>query len=53
MKCIKHMQTNEILRVTDEVAAELVRGYFNYVPKSEWKAQVRDLSKGSASDEGN
>jgi hypothetical protein len=40
MKCIKNTKTNEIVRVTDDKAAELVTSSTHvYVPKSEWKAQ--------------
>jgi hypothetical protein len=47
MKCIKHILTNEIVRVTNEKAEEMIASdplrpcvyVYVYVPKSEWKKQ--------------
>jgi hypothetical protein len=43
MKCIKNNKTGEISRVSDEVALVQVekRLEYSYVPKSEWKSQIR------------
>lgn len=38
MKCIKHIKTGEIRRVKDEVAHDLGKKGWVYIPKSEWKA---------------
>jgi hypothetical protein len=40
MKTIKNIKSNEVKRVTDEVAEKTVVGINNweYCPKSEWKA---------------
>jgi len=41
MKCVKH--GDKIKRVTDQEAATLVKsGQATYVPKREWKKEVRD-----------
>ena len=40
MKCVKNLSTNEIKRVSDDRAVELVSmGKWNFAPKKEWKAQ--------------
>jgi hypothetical protein len=45
MKCIKN-QTGEIRRVADKDADVKVKSYgWAFVPKSEWKTQVRDFNK--------
>lgn len=41
MKCIKNNTTGEIKRVKEEVAYELEKRGWSYVPKSEWKAATR------------
>lgn len=42
MKCIIKKGTSEIVRVTDEVAAELFsKGLADYASKAAWKAQRR------------
>jgi hypothetical protein len=53
MKCIKHILTNEIVRVTNEKAEEMIASdplrpcVYVYVPKSEWEeaAQVTKFTK--------
>ncbi len=40
MKCVKILKTGEVVRVTDENAAKLVKdGKCVYCPKHEWKTQ--------------
>jgi hypothetical protein len=40
MKIIKNVHTNEVKKVTNERAEELVHGFtWKYVPKSEFKKQ--------------
>lgn len=41
MKCIKSKTTGEIKRVKEELAYELEKKGWGYVPKSEWKAAFR------------
>lgn len=41
MKCIKSKTTGEIKRVKEEVAYELEKRGWGYVPKSEWKSTIR------------
>jgi hypothetical protein len=41
-KCIKYLDNNKIVRVTDQQAFAMVQGGAAiYVPKSEWKKQQR------------
>jgi hypothetical protein len=48
MKCIKSKE-GEIRRVKEDEADVKVKQYgWNFVPKSEWKLQVRDLNKKAA-----
>jgi hypothetical protein len=50
MKCIKSKE-GEIRRVKEDEADVKVKQYgWNFVPKSEWKLQVRDLNKKAADD---
>jgi hypothetical protein len=50
MKCIKNKE-GEIRRVKEDEADLKVNQYgWNFVPKSEWKLQVRDLNKKAADD---
>lgn len=39
MKCIKNKITQEILRVNDNQANQMVGVSWKYIPKSEWKVQ--------------
>ena len=50
---MKTMMTtkNNIVRVSDERALELIKEGFKYIPKSEWKEQVRDIDKTPTLDE--
>lgn len=41
MKCIKNQKTNEIIRVDDRTAYNMVGNTWQYVQKSEWKAVTR------------
>jgi hypothetical protein len=41
MKCIKNKTTGEIRRVKTEVADQMEKMGWGYVPKSEWKAVTR------------
>lgn len=44
MKCIKNLETKEIKRVDDTIAHSRVKlGDWVYIPKSEWKADVRGI----------
>ena len=46
MKTMETLDGKRILRVSDEKAAELYHSMeANYVPKSLWKEQVRDVEK--------
>ena len=36
---------NNIIRVSDDRAQELLKDGFKYIPKSEWKEKVRDVKK--------
>ena len=46
MKTMKTFDGTKIIRVSDEKAAELYHSMeANYVPKSLWKEQVRDVNK--------
>ena len=40
MKCLKSSKTGEIIRVTNEKADQATREW-NFIPKSEWKAQFK------------
>jgi len=58
MKCIqclkatKNYELNEIRRVDDKEAEEKVRsGNWKYIPKEEWKSEVRKLVKKDDSQE--
>lgn len=43
MKCLKNMQTGTVIRVSDLQADQMVGKTWQFVPKSEWKAQVRNV----------
>lgn len=45
MKCIKNLVTGEIKRVSDETAYQLETKGWKYVPKSEWKVEVRGTTE--------
>ena len=45
MKCMMSVDGSNIVRVSDEKAAELYHEGFRYVSKSLWKEQVRDVNK--------
>ena len=38
MKCLKNVKTNEIVRVTDKEAYNMVGITWKYIAKAEWKA---------------
>ena len=44
MKTMKSLK-GKIVRVSDERASELYQEGFKYLPKSEWKEEVRDVDK--------
>lgn len=44
MKCVKNNTTNEIKRVSDTHAEELVNKGWAYIPKKEWKETVRKVA---------
>ena len=48
MKSLK----GKIIRVSDERASELYHEGYQYLPKSEWKEEVRDVKKPKAGDVG-
>jgi hypothetical protein len=41
MKCIKNQKTGEIRRVKEEVAHQMEKLGWGYIPKSEWKSTIR------------
>ena len=45
MKCMMSVDGSNIVRVSDERAAELFSEGFRYVSKSLWKEKVRDVNK--------
>ena len=45
MKCMMSVDGPNIVRVSDEKAAELFSEGFRYVAKSVWKEKVRDVEK--------
>ena len=45
MKCMMSVDGSNIVRVSDEKAAELYHEGFRYVSKSLWKEKVRDINK--------
>jgi len=45
MKCMMSVDGSNIVRVSDEKAAELFSEGFRYVAKSVWKEKVRDVEK--------
>ena len=45
MKCMMSVDGSNIVRVSDEKAAELYHEGFKYIPKSVWKEKVRDIKK--------
>ena len=45
MKCMMSVDGSNIVRVSDEKAAELYHEGFRYVAKSLWKEKVRDIKK--------
>ena len=45
MKTMKSL-TGKIIRVSDDRAMELYKEGFKYLPKSNWKEEVRDVDKG-------
>ena len=46
MKTMKSLK-GKIVRVSDEKASELYHEGYQYLPKSEWKEEVRDVNKPS------
>ena len=44
MKCMMSVDGSNIVRVSDEKAAELFHEGFRYVSKSLWKEKVRDVN---------
>ena len=45
MKCMMSVDGSNIVRVSDEKAAELFHEGYRYVAKSIWKEKVRDVEK--------
>ena len=45
MKCMMSVDGSNIVRVSDEKAAELYHEGFRYVAKSLWKEKDRDVNK--------
>ena len=45
MKCMMSVDGSNIVRVSDDKAAELYHEGFRYVAKSLWKEKVRDINK--------
>ena len=45
MKCMMSVDGSNIVRVSDQKAAELFHEGYRYVAKSIWKEKVRDVNK--------
>ncbi len=45
MKTMMSVDKKHIKRVTEEKARKLYHDGWRYIPKSEWKEQVRDVNK--------
>ncbi len=45
MKCMMSVDGSNIVRVSDDKAAELFHEGYRYVAKSVWKEKVRDVNK--------
>ena len=45
MKCMMSVDGSNIVRVSDDKAAELYHEGFRYVSKSLWKEKVRDIEQ--------
>jgi hypothetical protein len=45
MKCLKSSKTGNIIRVQDSQAYQMLGREWQYVPKSEWKAEIRPAKK--------
>lgn len=45
MKCLKSSKTGNIIRVEDSQAYQMAGREWQYVPKSEWKADRRPAKK--------
>jgi len=46
-KCVKHYSKEEVKRVSDKKADEMVKtGYWHFVSKSVWKRSVRSVKGG-------
>jgi len=46
MKCVKHVESGKIMRVANIVAHKhVLEGQWKYIPKEEWKVNVRDKNK--------
>ena len=43
MKCLKNVKTNEIVRVTDKEAYNMVGMTWKYIAKVEWKETTRKI----------
>jgi len=43
MKCLKNVKTNEIVRVTDKEAYNMVGMTWKYIAKAEWKETTRKV----------
>ena len=48
MKCMMSVDGSNIVRVSDEKAAELYHEGYRYVSKSLWKEKVRDVEASSS-----
>ena len=51
MKCIKNTKTNNIIRVDDVQANQMVGNTWSYVPKSEWKSAILRVTESNQSTE--
>jgi len=48
MKCVKHVESGKVMRVTDSIAEKHVfQGNWKYVAKKVWKETVRDKQQPS------
>lgn len=55
MKCIQNTKTQEIKRVEDKAAEDIILAENNwiYIPKSIWKSKIRDNHKEEEKGEAN
>lgn len=45
MKCLKNVQTGNVIRVSDTQAHQMAGNKWSYASKSEWKAQFKKVEE--------